>query len=677
MHPRHILTGFDDQSARAPLAGSDSLPIHLPLFFTFAKEGQFTPQLTAGLPMINHYGEETFDLKSKFTTHASPFIVGTNGFANQMLIHRLRAPGVAQATLRISLDLLAVEMPIYERDEGGNFRVDVNGDLIPTGQTTPGYVGKYVLGQISDNLGGASVSPGSMSEAGVQSILYPIADVPASSFGSGGNGTGLRLSAPNERSLEPIDTELAQRQKGYIYRLEVVKRSTERTTPVVTKTLTAERYVEFSLNPEAFDDRFDGELFADKKVLPAYRDIEDFTTGLPAYGPFEAFHFYHENIATVSKAIQEKEAPVNNDIPAGEESCYLINILSARNFNGSPYQSFALRGSMENEPEFTDISTHYLFGGKDGDTSNKAFNVAVKEQLDNFGTLGTTYLDNARYPFSVFYDSGFDIDTKKAIGKVLGARQDVHVCVSTQDVSIPQLSVSQESSMAVSLRASLRLIPESILYGTPCCRAVVMGQSGYIIGSKYSELVPVSYELCMKRARYMGASTGTMNTIRSYDEDPLNHIEFLRGLNNTWSPETVRNKDWDAGLVTARYYDHKRLHIPAVQTVYDDDSSVLNSDINMQIAVELNKVSFRVWRELVGNSKLTKQQFIERSNEKIVAKTQDRFDGRVVIVPETYYSPADKANGASWSVRLHMYANTNPTVAMSTVVTHRLEDLKS
>lgn len=676
LHPRHILTGYDDQSARAPLAGSQSLPIHLPLFFTFAESGKFTPQLTAGAPMLDHYGDATFNLKSKFTNHSSPFITGCSAAGNLMQIHRLPSPGIKLASLRWSLDLLKTVLPIYERDTFGNYLLDDQGDLIETGQTTPAYIGKYVLTEVTGDVGSAKPGPGSMSENGVQSILYPIGEVPAESWGSGGNKYGLRLSAPNNYSQTPPDIDLIERQKTRLFRMEVVKRADERSVPKTHKTLFEDKYVEFSFNPDSYDDRFDSELFVDKKLLKQYRDLEDRTSGFPAYGPFADIKFYHDNIATICAAIQENESAFGT-MPSDPEYKYLVDFFNGHDLEGSPYHSFRLHGSMDNAPELTDISTHYLFGGDDGDTSREAFNAAVKEQLDNFGDLEAQYLDNARYPFSCFYDTGFDLETKKSISKLLGKRQDIHLAVATQDIADAQYTLSQESSLAISLRAVLRNIPESILFGTSTCRAVLMAQSGYIIGSPYSELVPMTYELCMKRAAYMGASTGTMKTTAAYDIDPLNHVEYLRDVNNTWAPENVRNKDWDAGLVSARWYDHERLHIPTVQTIYDDQSSILNSDMNMQITVELSKVSFRVWRELVGNSRLKRTEFIEASDQKIIEKTTDRFDGRGVVIPETYHSPADTANGASWSARIHWYGTNNPQVAQSTIVTHRLEDLQS
>jgi len=96
----------------------------------------------------------------------------------------------------------------------------------------------------------------------------------------------------------------------------------------------------------------------------------------------------------------------------------------------------------------------------------------------------------------------------------------------------------------------------------------------------------------------------------------------------------------------------------------------------MQIAVELEKVCQRVWRDLTGNSSLTNEQFIERSNRLIEQRTSGRFDQRVVIVPETYYTADDAVRGYSWSCNINMYANNMKTVGTFTVVARRREELE-
>lgn len=114
---------------------------------------------------------------------------------------------------------------------------------------------------------------------------------------------------------------------------------------------------------------------------------------------------------------------------------------------------------------------------------------------------------------------------------------------------------------------------------------------------------------------------------------------------------------------------------PGIQTAYPDDTSVLNSLITVAACCFLEKVSQLVWRALSGTTRLTNGQFIERSNALIVSNTQDRFDGRFIIQPETFYTPADAQRGFSWGSKIHIYANNMKTVGTMTIVAHRLEDL--
>ena len=173
----------------------------------------------------------------------------------------------------------------------------------------------------------------------------------------------------------------------------------------------------------------------------------------------------------------------------------------------------------------------------------------------------------------------------------------------------------------------------------------------------------------------MGASDGRMKAGLGFDVSPNNQITLLRDVTGAYKTERQRQRDWDAGMVWAQNYDRRSLFYPAVQTVYQDDTSVLNSAINMFIAAELEKVCEYVWRNLTGNAKLTKEQFIEASDAMIIDRTTNRFDDRVTIVPETFYTAADNARGYSWSCRINMYANNMKTVGTFTIVARRQDEL--
>lgn len=231
--------------------------------------------------------------------------------------------------------------------------------------------------------------------------------------------------------------------------------------------------------------------------------------------------------------------------------------------------------------------------------------------------------------------------------------------------------------MAIMLRTAAELSPESTLYGTHVTRVAIVGHAGKLINSSWKKLVPMTVEIAAMLSKYAGAGDGILKGAYAPDVDPNNHVTMLRDLNCTFKGATVRNKDWDNGLIWAQSYSTRSFFIPAMQTVFDDDTSVLNSLLNVLIAVECQKVCFRTWRSLVGRTDLTKEQYIKRSNQLITENTTGRFDNRVQIVPDTYYTKQDEQRGYSNHATIHMYANNMPTSTSFTVEAHRMEDLNN
>jgi hypothetical protein len=104
---------------------------------------------------------------------------------------------------------------------------------------------------------------------------------------------------------------------------------------------------------------------------------------------------------------------------------------------------------------------------------------------------------------------------------------------------------------------------------------------------------------------------------------------------------------------------------------------VLNNIFVAFIIADLNKIAYETWAELSGNQTLTVDQYLERSDELINQKVAARnsYDGRVVIVPETYVSAGDEARGYSYSCRINMYANNMITVGTFDIIARRRSDL--
>ena len=122
------------------------------------------------------------------------------------------------------------------------------------------------------------------------------------------------------------------------------------------------------------------------------------------------------------------------------------------------------------------------------------------------------------------------------------------------------------------------------------------------------------------------------------------------------------------------HFDRKNAFIPATKTVYQDDTSVLNSVVTVLAICELNKIHDRAWRYFSGVDNLSNGQLKERCENFINNAIEYKFDGRFIIEPEVYFTDADLKRGYSWSLRSKIYAANMKTVMTSSVAAYRLDD---
>lgn len=698
--PRPILRGIQDLSGRPRVVEPDLIPTHLPHVYVFAERGPTMPQLVVGDSLVRTYGQATFDYRKKYANHQTVLANTVNAEGNSMIVQRIVPPGAnPAATLRICVDVIEDNIPTYERDANGKFVLDENGDRVPTGDVIRGLKMKWMtcttladeddgrlleagdprlaesgLNRIMESqVGKGAVRTGEMTNGdGEQSLIYPIMDFKVTDFGSYGNRMGLRFSAPTTESTFAIDSLTVEEQMAYLYRLQFVERDEDSGTAKVLTTIFGERFVDFTFKDGVINNRTEKELSADKAVIPAY--TQDAAAGMEQIvPPMDQMHVYQDNLELLLQQAMVLENPYGY---AGfdVDAIHLMNIFTGVNYENVPYESLEIMGPSQGGVMFSEVSTHYCEGGYDGVMDFDTFDTAVRYELENYGDLEAKLLDSAYYPQSVIYDSGFSLETKKAMFVPMGRRKDMYVVISTQDVSMPQNTPSEETSIAVALRTAARMYPESEVYGTPTCRAITIGHSGYLLNSNYYGLLPLTVEYAQKCAKYMGAGTGIWKTNHRPDSPPNNHVLMFRGVNAEWLSVNARGRQWDAGLCWVENYNRRSLFFPGVQTVYDDDSSVLNAAMNMIIAVELEKIAERTWRDLTGISYLTPEQFIERSNATIEKHARGKFDGRAIIVPDTYYTEADEQRGYSWTCDIKMYTPNMKTVGTFTVQAYRIED---
>jgi hypothetical protein len=688
--PQYVAQGIDDVSTRQVPATPEVLPTHLPKVWTYGSMGPSDPQLLSGAAIGTMFGSGALDMRSKYATHMTQLINTLSDAGNAVMVQRLiPADAAPAANVRYYLDVLPTQVDEYTRNIDGSYKLDANGDPIPTGTKITGFKVKWVALHIApgtdgaDMFGQGTILPGDQTDAasGTQSERYPIFDLAFPHQGSAGNAIGLRFTAPTEASSTGPSSISLGTDRVYPFRLQVLQKQSANVTPSIVNTQAAEAYVNFTLKPGQISSQTDALTYLGSVFPKKYQLLND-PSGLPnIYGPCGRMKIYQANIDSLLTQFYEAEKPfidAFSDFNAENDDAsekYLFNLFTGVSSQNVFYHSFLVDTTSTKAVRFTENSLVYYSGGSDGTMSEALFAELVSADVKRYADPLSELLDDARYPESIIYDSGFPLQTKYDLLSALAIRKDIAVILSTHDVLGDVLTASEESALAVALRTRAANYPESDYFGTGVTRCAIIGRCGTMINSLYDKPLPLAIEFASKMAKYMGAGSGVWNGTYAFDGAPGNQVELFTDVNVTYTPVTVRNKDWDNGLVWVQYFDRRSLFWPAFKSVYNNDTSVLTSIITVMGCVEAEKVGQRAWRQFTGNSSLTDLQLIDRVGKFVEANTNQRFDSRFVIQPDVYFTDADTARGYSWSLKIRLYANNMKTVQTLSIATYRMSDL--
>lgn len=664
--------GIRDESARRLLPEPLLLPQHLPIFYIQAERGRTTPHFLSGTELTRMYGTKSFDEREKWYSHQTQAAMLCNSNANLVCVRRLTDATAKKASLRVSVEIGDDTFKPYQRNANGSVVVDVLGvkQRDTAGTDVNGKIMRILVEEVPLNgyATGVKVQGAAYGSAANQSDIFPIFDFEIDSEGAYGNNIGMRLWYPHDGTAAPGDIQTMEDTGYAIFRAQLVERINEIVAPVVTSNLDGSRETDFALGDKVLNDRTN-RVYDWKDLYSGYTDQTEGQQ--PIYGPFGRVHFYkelHEELVTALKAVEDVATPEPVDANS-------INWMNAVDMNGHDYYAFYMDSTGTSLDQFT---TLYCEGGSDGVVNEATLDTLVKTEVTtNWENPEVPIVDDAQYPFSVVYDTGFSTDTKSAILSTMGLRGDITIGCCTQDLSQPENDQASERSMATTLRTAARLVPESIIHGTDCCRAVIVGDMGTYKDSIYKRRLPLLFDLIHKRSKYMGASNGRMNNVYAYDIAPNNRLQVITEPNHTWKSKRNRDLDWEAGLNYIQYANMNEIFWPAYQTVYSNDTSIINSEINMLIAVDVIKIQRYLWTEFTGRSDLTAAQFIERHDERFLELVAGRYDNRVTIQSETYFTAADEVRGYSWSHSANIYGNVMKTVAQMRVTARRQTDLEA
>jgi hypothetical protein len=681
--------GTQDLSTRTLPTNPLTIPQHLPKFYVFAEKGPLGPNyVDFGQASITYlYGDNTFDQTKKYYTPQTLFLNLAAANANNCVVHRLVAPDAKDAAnFTLYLDVLPTSVPLYNKNTDGSLALDANGNPVPKLDadsnliTVQGYKVKWVVETSSVAIGSyipntKTVKPGTMVAGSVQSTKYPIIEEIASSQGEYGNTLISRLYAALSADIIPFPVDLLSTDKTYPYyfqMLRVTDTKTGKIDPVLN--IFGSQYSTFVLSPGLVRTSSGAVVDFKTVVTGAYVSTDpNIDTGLGSV------FVYNDNITTLATNFYNAEKVIDDqyrdsEVNTTEQNIFAINMLSFVSSNGSPYQALKLVDDVDSV-RLTKNTNVFLGGSSDGTITLDLIDSLVAADMDHYEDPLHEYNDLVLHPESIIYDSGFSLATKKSMIKFISRRKDTFVVSSTYAYNAPALTIDNQYSVAITLKTMYELYPESSTFGTGVMRGIVIGGSGTLIGSNYTNRVPCTYELLDKASQYMGASNGAWKAGFVFDKAPNSVLTKLTNIDVTWVPTSTRNLLWNVGLNFALNYQIRSQFFPALQTVYENDTSVLNSFFTAVAISYLNKVAHSAWREFSGSISYTNAQLEEKVNTFVSTAVKDKFDGKFVIVPNATVTEYDATLGYAWTLPIKIYANNSKTVMTAYTQAYRLSDL--
>lgn len=683
--PMVIDRGTQDLSTRQVPREQEPLPQHLPLVFLYTQKGPATRQLVSGANRDAIFGSDSFDLRKKWANHSTVFSNVFSAKANAQMIERIiPADAGPESNLTLWVDIKSGTVDVYDRDPlTGKILRDVNGDPATITGTTAGHTLKFTV--TSHNAAytfGSEVSgPGTIAGG---STRYPLMQFKASSQGEWGNNSGLRIWGITADSSGGANTDMMTSELAYPFRIAVINRKDASSSAKVVENIFGEQSMSLVLKPGVIDPNTDQRLYVGETFIDSYQQLDD-PRYQPKFGEFGEMYTYDANIATVLNLLYGSEntylsgtvgSYANFDFTGATGEEYLFNLFGLKSSTGAEYHTVQLdSGALAATDVVLSESTNlYAAGGSDGTMDDASFASDVETKMADYADETSSVHNLASNPVSIIYDSGFPVTTKRALCNFIAVRKDTFVVLGTHVSGQAELTASQENSLAIALRTQLLNFPESDYFGTPVMRGMIVGRSGKIRTSQWLLKTSLTYEVAAKAAAYMGASDGRWKNGYAFDGAPGSILEYMYDVNVSWTPGTVRNKDWDAGLNWVEAYDRRSLYFPALKTCYTDDTSVLNSFFTAMAICYLNKVGHMAHREFSGVSSLSNAQLVKNVNSFVTDRVANRFDNRFVVVPDAFISTMDDKRGYSWTLPIKIYAPSMKTVMTTYVQAYRDTD---
>ena len=536
-----------------------------------------------------------------------------------------------------------------------------------------------------------------------KSRMIPILEMRAKEYGSWYNNVGFSI---NSQYLQNFNSELAKKISLVPYTMALYTREDEKSSPEIFRSLFSENEIEMVFTNVPTKDP----LTASRVDLPhiyATQWYNETSTRL-AYKPFtmEDPYIYMDNYNMLLRKMLEAERglieyepklyTVDNEYASSidwydfdgavedadlDNLVGLLNPFTCKTSKNVRLQATAIstdRPNLTGNQKEVDMSTDkalFLQGGTDGDLSRESFENAVIKQIAKYAEEDSEVQDMSYNVESCFWDSGFKLENKYKLLPFISLRRDVYLVLSTQEYDGKELSTAEARAIAVALNTRLKLYPESTYFGTSVARALIVIGSGKDIDEADTKVIPQTRDLLIKTARFAGAGNGKWNKAYLFDRGASAIITSLKDIKPEFIPQTVRPALWYANAIWSQRFDRSNYFFPAMQTVYDNETSVLNSYFTVMAVCTANKIGFEVWKNYTGSISLSEDEF-KASTEKFAEDRMNNiFAGVINAVPECIIDDNDRLRGYSWHFKIKLEANNMKTVQVFNTETYRMGEI--
>jgi len=704
--PNHYMIGTKDGSGSTVNPAIMPIPQHLPKFYLFTSKGPTEPVLCNGPKATLLYDVESFNKLNKYRNHSTLFAESIMNTGNTVMIQRVIPEDAGpEANFTIYIDIIEDDVPNYLRNANGTLVSDgVSGYLVDEDKKTiKGHRIKFIKEVWPDGIkmGEQTIKNGTMVDAdGNPSTMYPMMDFKAKYKGEAYNNVGITI---NSKSQKKIISQILTDGDILPYELKEIYRADKYSSLQVNKSLYGEIAVDFTFKENGLNP-VTSVTFDMNSVMPS-KWSNEIDTLLPLkYSDYAEPNVYYSHIEAVLKKIMTLEKDYvsydvkewHDGITAATTSWFDFNSVDPDRLTNEELHLFNIVGlkstknvrfftaiADETAPSVTDTQTEiflnedspiYLECGSDGTLSFDTHEELVIKEMEKYVDPDSSVMDTAINVESIIYDTGFRLEGKKALCNFIALRKDTIVALTTHDSTLGKhyAPLSDERAMAINLKTMLKLTPESDYFGTPVSRGIIVAGAGVESTGFDSTRIPLLLELAIKSAEYMGSGDGIWKADKRFDGAPGNIINTLIDVQPSFVPNGVKPVLWNNGMVWAEPFDRRRYFFPGLQTVYNNDTSVLNSYLTVSAICTINKVAGSAWREFSGNSRLSKSEMITSVTSFVNKKLSGIFDNRFTITPEVMFTGLDDKRGYSWTLVTKIKANVMRTVMISSVEAERV-----